>query len=89
MQWIKDGESMDEMLEEQQQGNEDGTERSLVSAVSIGDLQQLFFLRVNRPYVGSYQCVAQNRLGTVKSKNATLEVACKYTILCSVYVHVL
>ncbi|XP_072048618.1 uncharacterized protein [Amphiura filiformis] len=73
--WIKDGASMDDLLEDSQMPGEDEDQRSLVSAVSIGDLQQLFFLRVNRPYVGSYQCVAHNRLGTVKSKNASLEVA--------------
>ncbi len=69
---------MDDLLEDSQMADNDEDSRSLVSAVSIGDLQQLFFLRVNRPYVGSYQCVAQNKLGTVKSKNASLEVACKY-----------
>ena len=68
---------MDELLEDSLTTDGDDP-RSLVSAVSIGDLQQLFFLRVNRPYVGSYQCVATNRLGVVKSNNATLEVACKY-----------
>uniref|UniRef100_A0A8C5N1C2 Ig-like domain-containing protein n=1 Tax=Leptobrachium leishanense TaxID=445787 RepID=A0A8C5N1C2_9ANUR len=43
----------------------------------------LFFLRIvhgrrSKPDEGSYVCVARNYLGEAMSRNASLEVACKY-----------
>nr|DBA34427.1 TPA: hypothetical protein GDO54_001986 [Pyxicephalus adspersus] len=46
----------------------------------------LFFLRIvhgrrSKPDEGSYVCVARNYLGEAMSRNASLEVACKFTLL--------
>ena len=63
LQWLKDGYPMDMST---------GS-----SHITLLDTGAMLFLSVSRLDVGTYQCVAVNRVGTAQSHNATLEVACE------------
>ncbi|XP_030834112.1 roundabout homolog 2-like [Strongylocentrotus purpuratus] len=64
LHWLKDGQP----LEMKGDGH--------LTALSTG---ALFFLRViPRVDIGVYQCVATNSLGVAYSKNASLDIACKF-----------
>ena len=48
------------------------------SHITLLDTGEMLFLSVSRLDVGTYQCIAENRAGATRSRNATLEVACKF-----------
>lgn len=49
---------------------------------------QLTITNVNRVDSGEYRCVASNSLGNITSSVATLNVQCKYIVLCFKTEHV-
>ncbi|XP_071806287.1 roundabout homolog 2-like isoform X1 [Asterias amurensis] len=59
--WLKDGYPMDMST---------GS-----SHITLLDTGEMLFLSVSRLDVGTYQCIAENRAGATRSRNATLEVA--------------
>ena len=72
IEWYKDGERVETDKDDPR------SHRMLLPSGS------LFFLRIvygrrSKPDEGSYVCVARNYLGEAVSRNASLEVACKYT----------
>ena len=71
IEWYKDGERVETDKDDPR------SHRMLLPSGS------LFFLRIvhgrrSKPDEGSYVCVARNYLGEAVSRNASLEVACKY-----------
>lgn len=50
---------------------------------TTSSLGVLFFLSVSHADTGIYWCEASNAHGTVRSRNATLSIACKYIIYSS------
>lgn len=73
MEWYKDGERVETDKDDPR------SHRMLLPSGS------LFFLRIvhgrrSKPDEGAYVCVARNYLGEAVSRNASLEVACKYGI---------
>lgn len=73
MEWYKDGERVETDKDDPR------SHRMLLPSGS------LFFLRIvhgrrSKPDEGAYVCVARNYLGEAVSRNASLEVACKYAI---------
>ncbi len=73
VEWYKDGERVETDKDDPR------SHRMLLPSGS------LFFLRIvhgrrSKPDEGAYVCVARNYLGEAVSRNASLEVACKYAI---------
>uniref|UniRef100_A0A8C1NEY2 Roundabout, axon guidance receptor, homolog 2 (Drosophila) n=1 Tax=Cyprinus carpio TaxID=7962 RepID=A0A8C1NEY2_CYPCA len=73
VEWYKDGERVETDKDDSR------SHRMLLPSGS------LFFLRIvhgrrSKPDEGAYVCVARNYLGEAVSRNASLEVACKYAI---------
>lgn len=73
VEWYKDGERVETDKDDPR------SHRMLLPSGS------LFFLRIvhgrrSKPDEGAYVCVARNYLGEAVSRNASLEVACKYGI---------
>lgn len=76
VEWYKDGERVETDRDNPR------SQRMLLPSGS------LFFLRIvhgrrSKPDEGSYVCVARNYLGEAVSHNASLEVASKWSICCS------